>query len=127
MGTITSWKNGDLNRDGKTDVTDFLLFRPTLPALGAGSLTLESLLGESQRSRTGEFLPDFYWAWICGVFAGPAATLREQLVPPTQAILSNPSCPVTLDEYHGPIRTRIPSKSLSLFLVASHDITRLAP
>lgn len=44
-GTITSWKNGDLNRDGKTDVADFLLLRPTLPALGAGSLTLESLLG----------------------------------------------------------------------------------
>ena len=24
QGTITSWKNGDMNRDGKTDVTDFL-------------------------------------------------------------------------------------------------------
>jgi hypothetical protein len=44
-GTVTSWKNGDLNRDGKTNVDDFLLLRPTLPALGAGSLSLESLLG----------------------------------------------------------------------------------
>lgn len=43
VGTITSWKNGDLNRDGKTDVADFLLLRPKLPA-GAGSWTLESLL-----------------------------------------------------------------------------------
>jgi hypothetical protein len=34
-----------LNRDGKTNVDDFLLLRPTLPALGAGSLSLESLLG----------------------------------------------------------------------------------
>jgi hypothetical protein len=29
-GTITSWKNGDLNRDGKTDVNDFLLLRGAL-------------------------------------------------------------------------------------------------
>jgi hypothetical protein len=29
-GTITSWKNGDLNRDGKTDVEDFLRLRGAL-------------------------------------------------------------------------------------------------
>lgn len=44
-GTVTSWKNGDLNRDGKTDAADFLLFRPTLGPAGTGSLTLEALLG----------------------------------------------------------------------------------
>jgi hypothetical protein len=35
-GTITSWKNGDLNHDGKTDVNDFLRFRSGLSA-GAGA------------------------------------------------------------------------------------------
>jgi hypothetical protein len=30
QGTITSWKNGDLNRDGKTDVVDFLRLRGAL-------------------------------------------------------------------------------------------------
>jgi hypothetical protein len=29
-GTITSWKNGDMNRDGKTDVVDFLRLRGAL-------------------------------------------------------------------------------------------------
>jgi hypothetical protein len=36
VGTITSWKNGDLNHDGKTDSSDFLLFRSNLSA-GAGA------------------------------------------------------------------------------------------
>jgi hypothetical protein len=45
-GDVTSWKNGDLNRDGKTDAADFSLMRTALnPAGGAGGLTLESLLG----------------------------------------------------------------------------------
>jgi len=35
-GTITSWKNGDLNHDGKTDVNDFLRFRSGISA-GAGA------------------------------------------------------------------------------------------
>ena len=34
-GTITSWKNGDVTHDGKTDVNDFLRFRSGL-APGAG-------------------------------------------------------------------------------------------
>jgi hypothetical protein len=29
-GTLTSWKNGDMNRDGKTDVVDFLRLRGAL-------------------------------------------------------------------------------------------------
>ena len=29
-GTITSWKNGDVTHDGKTDVNDFLRFRSSL-------------------------------------------------------------------------------------------------
>ena len=53
-GTVTSWKNGDLNRDGKTDVADFLLLRQSLGPAGAGSWTLESLLGVAHRSRAGE-------------------------------------------------------------------------
>ena len=44
-GTITSWKNGDLNHDGKTNSADFLLLRTALNPSGAGGLTLESLLG----------------------------------------------------------------------------------
>ncbi len=30
IGTVTSWKNGDLNRDGRTDVADFLKLRSGL-------------------------------------------------------------------------------------------------
>lgn len=45
VGTITSWKNGDLNRDGKTDLADFLLLRPQLNPTGSGSFTLAALLG----------------------------------------------------------------------------------
>lgn len=45
VGTVTSWKNGDLNRDGKTDYLDFVLLRNAFnPSGGAGGLTLESLL-----------------------------------------------------------------------------------
>jgi hypothetical protein len=35
-GTITTWKNGDLTHDGKTDVNDFLRFRSNISA-GAGA------------------------------------------------------------------------------------------
>jgi hypothetical protein len=45
QGTMASWKNGDLNHDGKTDVDDFLLMRSGLSASGAASL--ESMLGGS--------------------------------------------------------------------------------
>ncbi len=30
VGTLTSWRNGDFSRDGKTDITDFLLLRNAL-------------------------------------------------------------------------------------------------
>jgi hypothetical protein len=33
-GTITSWKNGDLNRDGKTDADDYSLLANALPLPG---------------------------------------------------------------------------------------------
>ena len=43
QGTLTSWKHGDLNHDGKTDVADFLEFRSGLSA-GAGA-TLNAMMG----------------------------------------------------------------------------------
>jgi hypothetical protein len=43
LGTITSWKNGDVTHDGKTDVADFLRVRTGLTA-GAGA-ELGALLG----------------------------------------------------------------------------------
>jgi hypothetical protein len=43
-GSITSWKNGDLNHDGRTDVSDFLRLRGALNNKVA-SATLASLLG----------------------------------------------------------------------------------
>jgi hypothetical protein len=42
-GTITSWKNGDLTHDGKTDVADFLRMRTGLSA--AAGAELGSMLG----------------------------------------------------------------------------------
>ena len=43
-GTITSWKNGDLNRDGRTNVVDFLKLRGSLNA-PISTATLSALLG----------------------------------------------------------------------------------
>jgi hypothetical protein len=43
-GNLTSWKNGDLNRDGKTDVSDFLKLRGALNS-EVSKATLSSLLG----------------------------------------------------------------------------------
>ncbi len=37
-GSIASWQRGDMNRDGTTDVDDFLLMRGALNPAGAGSL-----------------------------------------------------------------------------------------
>jgi hypothetical protein len=45
QGTITSWKNGDLNHDGKTDINDFYLMESGLSASGAASL--EAMLGDA--------------------------------------------------------------------------------
>jgi hypothetical protein len=36
-GDITSWKKGDLNLDGKVDVSDFLLLRSAFNASGSGA------------------------------------------------------------------------------------------
>lgn len=47
-GDIDSWKKGDLNLDGRTDVADFLLFRGTLLGSASGSASaaaLSSMLG----------------------------------------------------------------------------------
>lgn len=45
VGTYESWLNGDISRDGKTNVDDFLLLRTALIGGGSGSLSLASLLG----------------------------------------------------------------------------------
>jgi hypothetical protein len=44
QGTITSWKNGDLNRDGRTDVADFLQLRGALNGQ-ISSAVVSSLFG----------------------------------------------------------------------------------
>jgi hypothetical protein len=43
-GTITSWRSGDLNRDGKTDVADFLKLRTALNSQVSGA-ALTALFG----------------------------------------------------------------------------------
>jgi hypothetical protein len=45
VGTIDSWKNGDLNLDGKTDAADFVLLRNTVNPTGSGGFSLDSLFG----------------------------------------------------------------------------------
>lgn len=45
VGTIDSWKHGDLNRDGKTDAADFVLLRNTVNPSGVGGFSLDSLFG----------------------------------------------------------------------------------
>jgi hypothetical protein len=46
MGTITSWKNGDLNHDGKTNVQDFLMLRGALNGQISSSV-VTALFGDS--------------------------------------------------------------------------------
>lgn len=43
IGTVTSWQNGDLNRDGRTDYLDFVLIRSAFVATGM-EITLHSLM-----------------------------------------------------------------------------------
>ena len=45
-GTLTSWRSGDLNRDGKTDVEDFLVLRAALNGQISGAV-LTSLFGST--------------------------------------------------------------------------------
>ncbi len=45
-GTVNSWQKGDLNRDGITDVSDFLLLRRELNGAVSGSV-IESLFGST--------------------------------------------------------------------------------
>jgi hypothetical protein len=49
VGNITSWKKGDLNLDGKVDVSDFLLLRSAYNTAGAGASlkALTSFVGSS--------------------------------------------------------------------------------
>jgi hypothetical protein len=46
QGTVTSWKHGDLNRDGRTDVADFLKLRSGLNG-PISSSAIASLFGSS--------------------------------------------------------------------------------
>lgn len=46
VGTVTSWKQGDLNRDGKTNYLDFQLLRSAFSAQGVVP-TAEDLLGSA--------------------------------------------------------------------------------
>jgi hypothetical protein len=46
VGTVTSWKNGDLNRDGTTDVADFLKLRAALNGQ-VPSAAVAALFGDS--------------------------------------------------------------------------------
>ena len=54
VGTVTSWKNGDLNRDGKTDVADFVLLRTALNPPGAGRLLARFAARRCRRAGTFE-------------------------------------------------------------------------
>jgi hypothetical protein len=45
IGDVNSWRKGDLNFDGVTNIADFFLLRSALNVVGAGSITLGSLVG----------------------------------------------------------------------------------
>lgn len=61
-GDINSWKRGDLNIDGRTDLADFALMRQALGGAGAGSL--EALLGVTAVPEPSVSILIFS-AWIC--------------------------------------------------------------
>ena len=45
MASVTSWKKGDLNLDGRTDVSDFVLFRNTLNGTGSSAALASFMAG----------------------------------------------------------------------------------
>lgn len=49
-GDIFSWKQGDLNQDGITDLSDFLLLRSGFQATNGASLSLAAMLGTSSNN-----------------------------------------------------------------------------
>ncbi len=46
IGTVASWRNGDLNRDGKTDIQDFMMLRSALNGEIASS-AIAALFGDA--------------------------------------------------------------------------------
>jgi hypothetical protein len=57
VGTITSWKNGDMNRDGKTDVNDFLMLRSALNG-EISSAVIATLFGDPSFDPGGGSVPE---------------------------------------------------------------------
>jgi hypothetical protein len=72
IGTIGSWRDGDLNRDGKTDVSDFLMLRSALNggisaavmATLFGDATFEEIAGSGVPEPATGLLASFAIAWL---------------------------------------------------------------
>jgi hypothetical protein len=69
-GTITSWKNGDLTRDGRTDVSDFLRLRGALNSQ-VSRAALSALLGSAVPE------PSTAWLAILGLALHSVVTRRR--------------------------------------------------
>lgn len=66
-GTITSWKNGDLNRDGRTNVADFLKLRTALNSQ-VSSAAVAALLGiQAVPEPTGALLALLAAGWVAAI------------------------------------------------------------
>jgi hypothetical protein len=57
LGSLTSWTHGDLNHDGKTDVSDFFLLRNALNGVIPGG-ALAALFGDSPPPSTSGSVPE---------------------------------------------------------------------
>lgn len=66
VGSIASWKNGDLNHDGRTDYLDFILLRSAFKATGV-DVTAEALFGRATIPEPAGFALALFacapWAW----------------------------------------------------------------
>jgi hypothetical protein len=68
LGNITSWKSGDLNRDGATDVQDFLMLRSALNGQ-ISSAVVAALFGDPNYDPGSGIVPEPGTAFLVGVSA----------------------------------------------------------
>jgi hypothetical protein len=79
QGTITSWKNGDLTHDGKTNIQDFLVLRSALNGQISSSV-MEALFGSGTFGPGNGAIPEPATALLASIAAAWLALVRRRHV-----------------------------------------------
>jgi hypothetical protein len=77
LGTITSWKNGDLNHDGRTNVNDFLMLRSALNGQ-ISSAVVEVLFGDASFDPDNGIVPEPATALLASMAAAFLALVARR-------------------------------------------------